>query len=55
MSGMDNDSKWFGTDVSELIVQDGKLELFGNNNCIGASMSTYDEEDDEELEFVEFR
>ena len=54
MSGMDNDSKWFGTDVSELIVQDGKLELFGNNNCLGASMSTKNLQS-EELEFVEFR
>ena len=49
MSGMENDSKWFETDVSEMIFQDGKLELFGNNNCIGASNST------EELEYVEFR
>ena len=54
MSGMDSDSKWFGTDVSELIVQDGKLELFGNNNCIGASNSAKDLSD-EVLEFVEFR
>ena len=49
MSGMENDSQWFETDVSEMIVQDGKLELFGNNNCIGASNSTG------ELEYVEFR
>ena len=47
MSGMDNDSKWFETEISELIVQDGKLELFGNNNCIGAPNFAE--------EFVEFR
>ena len=51
MPGMDmDDSKWFESDYSKMIKQDGKLELFGNKNCLGTvSNSTNGHE------YVEFR
>ena len=50
MPDMDvDDSKWFESDYSKIIRKDGKMEVFGNNNCTGTVSTSTDGQ------YVEFR